>query len=127
MLAPGTILDNVVYFTSFIPNEAVSCTSGGGTASLYAVQMATGYAALNFANSAPGASGGSGTLLAATNASTARSTSIGTGIPSKPILLINDTGGGFSATVLASTTNQEMAKNTVPAVKTLRVLYWTER
>jgi type IV pilus assembly protein PilY1 len=127
VLAAPTVLNNTTYFTSFVPTNDISCTSGGGSAYLYAVQMSTGYAALSFAPGAAGARGGTGSTLTNTGATTTRRTGIGTGIPSKPIILINDTGGGYAATVMASTTNQELSKNTVPAVKTLRILYWTER
>jgi len=78
VLDPANVFNMDVLFSGFTPTSTVTCTSGGGTAKLYSIQMATGYAAIDFAT---------GTALSTTDASVTRSTTIGQGIASMPVVV----------------------------------------
>ncbi len=118
VLASADVFNKVVFFSSFIPTAIISCTSGGGTAKLYAIQMATGYAAVDFST---------GLALSTTDASVTRSKTIGTGIPSKPVIVLTDSGVIISTSVIAATTSQQLPSNPVPPPSSMRkVLYWRE-
>jgi type IV pilus assembly protein PilY1 len=80
VLEEGTVFYKVFYVTTFTPNDD-PCVPGG-VAKLYALQYQTGAAVLTF--------GG---------ADLARSTSIGGGIPSKPVIVITQTGAKLLASV----------------------------
>ena len=86
----------------------VTCTSGGGSARLYSVQMTTGYAAIDF---------GTGAALSSTGASATRSIDIGQGIASMPVVIVTPPAGSGSATASAitATTNQQLPNNPIPA------------
>ena len=45
VFAAANVFNMDVLFSGFTPTTTVTCTSGGGTAKLYAVQMQSGYAA----------------------------------------------------------------------------------
>jgi type IV pilus assembly protein PilY1 len=119
VLASADVFSKIVYFSSFTPTSTLVCGSGGGTAKLYAVQMVTGYAALDWAHGA--------SLLTLTDASQTRSTTIGTGIPSKPVIVITDSGTMVTTSVVAATTSQQLSSNPAPPPAAMRrVLYWRE-
>ena len=121
VLAAPNVFNSQVIFTSFTPTTTVTCTSGSGTARLYDVQMLTGYAAIDFST---------GHALTTTDASTARSTVIGQGIPSMPIIVVTPgvSGAPPSSSVTVSTTNQQLPSNPVPAPPFLKqVRSWTEQ
>jgi len=119
VLAAPDIFNKVVYFTSFTPTTTTVCGSGGGTAKLYAIQMASGFAAIDWSNDT--------VLGSSATSSSARGKEIGQGIPSKPIFIINDTGVSVSATVTAGTTNQQLPSNPAPPPDNMRrILYWRE-
>jgi hypothetical protein len=120
ILAAPTIFNSIVYFTSFTYTSTTTCGSGGGAAKMYAVQMATGYAAINWSTGATYTASNS-------SASNTRSTSIGSGIPSEPVIIITDSGTSISASVIAATTNQQISSNAAPPPNTRKkVLYWKE-
>jgi hypothetical protein len=81
--------------------------------------MASGFAAIDWSND---------TVLGSNaTSSTARGEEIGQGIPSKPIIIINDQGVSVSATVTAGTTNQQLPNNPAPPPDNMRrILYWRE-
>jgi type IV pilus assembly protein PilY1 len=99
VLAPPTIFNKVAYFTTYAPNTLASldpCKGNLGTARLYAVDYLTGEAVLNYdksndtatinnkrANSVPGH------VLVRND----RSVTLGSGIPSGIVLIINPNGG----------------------------------
>jgi type IV pilus assembly protein PilY1 len=100
VLAPPTVFNKVAYFTTYAPNTMVApdpCQPGNlGTARLYAVDYLTGEAVLNYdttndtttidnkrANSTPGQ------VLIRSD----RSVTLGSGIPSGVVLIINPNGG----------------------------------
>lgn len=119
VLSAPDIFNKIVYFTTFTPTTTAVCGSGGGTAKLYAVQMVLGFAAIDWASDA--------VLGSSATAGSTRAKTIGQGIPSKPIFIINDTGVAVSATVTAGTTNQQLPSNPAPPPDNMRrVLYWRE-
>jgi type IV pilus assembly protein PilY1 len=119
VLSAADVFNKLVYFTSFTPTSTSACGSGGGTAKLYAIQMLTGYAALDWAHGAA--------PLTTTDASVTRSKDIGTGIPSRPVVVITDTGTTITTSVIAATTSQQLPSNPAPPPTSMRqVLYWRE-
>jgi type IV pilus assembly protein PilY1 len=118
VLASADVFNKVVFFSSFTPSSTSVCGAGGGTAKLYAVQQLTGYAAVDF---------GRGVALTTTSASATRGKEIGTGIPSKPIIVISESGATISTSVIAATTSQQLPSNPAPPPSAMRkVLYWRE-
>ncbi len=118
-LSAADVFNYIVYFTTFTPTTATYCGSGGGNAQLYAVQETSGYAALDWANSS--------SPLTSTSASTTRSMTIGTGIPSKPVLIITQSGASISTSVITATTSQQLPNNPAPPPSNMRrVQYWRE-
>jgi len=121
VLDPANVFNMDVLFSGFTPTSTVTCTSGGGTAKLYSVQMATGYAAIDFA---------SGAALSSTDATVTRSTTIGQGIASMPVVIVTPPAGSGQATASAitATTNQQLPSNPIPAPTFLKqVRSWRER
>jgi type IV pilus assembly protein PilY1 len=121
VLDPANVFNSDVLFSSFTPTTVVTCTSGGGTAKLYSVQMTTGYAAIDFST---------GAALASTDASHTRSTTIGQGIASMPVVIVTPPSGSGMATASAitATTNQQLPNNPIPAPPFLKqVRSWRER
>ena len=121
VFAAPNVFNMDVLFSGFTPTTTVTCTSGGGTAKLYAVQMQTGYAAINFST---------GAALSSTGASVTRSTTIGSGIASMPVIIVTPPPGSGNATAsaLTATTNQQLPNNPIPAPGFLKqVRSWRER
>jgi type IV pilus assembly protein PilY1 len=122
VLAAANVFNMNVLFSGFTPTTTVTCTSGGGTAKLYAVQVQTGYAAINFST---------GLALTTTDASVGRSTTIGSGIASMPVIVITPPadGSGTAATwAITATSNQQLPNNSVPPPAFLKqVRSWRER
>lgn len=117
VLAGADVFDRTVYFTTFKPEPTTSCSSDGGPARLYAVETASGYAALDWAN---------GERLEPTNSSETRYTEVGSGIPSEPLVVANDSGGVLDTAVVTGTTAEQLEGTTVPSVSLRQVLYWRE-
>ena len=126
VLASANVFNKVVFFSSFTPTNVVSCQGGGGDAKLYACSVTNGYAAVNWATGAPLTSSGgtSGAALSATDS--ARSTGIGTGIASKPVVILGQSGATVTASVITATTDQQISSNPAPPPALKRVLYWKE-
>jgi type IV pilus assembly protein PilY1 len=119
--AAGNVFNNTVLFSGFTPATTVTCESGGGDARLYAVQMTTGFAAMNFST---------GQALTTTDHSAAKSTQIGSGIASMPVVIVNPPAGSGSATASAitATTNQQLPNTPVPSPGFLKqVRSWREQ
>jgi hypothetical protein len=89
--------------------------------------MTTAFAALDWATGvAYASSGGSGggTLSAAT---TERGEDIGSGIPSKPVITLTDTGAQIYTAVVVGKSDGTIADPPAPAPDNMRrVLYWRE-
>ena len=117
VLASADVFNELVFFSTFTPTSTVACGTGGGTAQLYAIQMDTGYAGLNY---------GTGEALLVTSSAVARSTTIGTGIPSEPIVTTNESGNEVNPSVITGTTSQQLATNPVPSVALRRIVGWRE-
>jgi type IV pilus assembly protein PilY1 len=121
VLDAANVFNMDVLFSGFTPTSTVTCTSGGGTAKLYSVQMTTGYAAIDFST---------GTALSSTDATVTRSTTIGQGIASMPVVIVTPPLGSGMATASAitATTNQQLPNNPIPAPAFLKqVRSWRER
>jgi len=128
VLASADIFNKIVFFTSFKPSPTGSAACGsGGTARLYAVQMTTAFAALDWATDVAYASsggGGGGTLSDATKE---RGEDIGSGIPSKPVITLTDTGAQIFTAVVAGKSDGTLSTNPAPPPDNMRrILYWRE-
>jgi type IV pilus assembly protein PilY1 len=118
ILSTADIFNWIVFFSTFTPSTTAACGTGGGAAKLYAVQMLTGYAALDWTM---------GVKLAATNSSVARAKTIGSGIPSSPIMVISESGASLTTSLVTATTSQQLPSNPVPPPSSMRkILYWRE-
>jgi type IV pilus assembly protein PilY1 len=117
VLAASDVFDSAVLFTTFTPTTAAVCGSGGGDAKLYAVNMTTGDAAFNLST---------GAILSSGQAALAAARSIGSGIPSKPIVIMNPSGNQATPNIVAGTTNQQMSTTPGPNVTIRRVVGWRE-
>jgi type IV pilus assembly protein PilY1 len=119
--AAGNVFNNTVLFSGFTPATTVTCEGGGGDARLYAVQMTTGYAAMNFST---------GQALTSTDHTVAKSTQIGSGIASMPVVIVNPPAGSgsASASAITATTNQQLPNTPVPSPGFLKqVRSWREQ
>jgi type IV pilus assembly protein PilY1 len=125
VLAAADVFNSVVFYSTFTPSTTQACGTGGGTARLAAVQITSSYAAIDWNST-------NKLAFTASNPSDAtkdKSTIIGTGIPSKPVVIITDSGtsASVSTTVIAATTSQQLPTNPAPPPSTMRrILYWKE-
>jgi type IV pilus assembly protein PilY1 len=117
VLAAADVFNNTVFFTAFTPAATVSCTGGGGDARLYAVNLTTGDAAINLATA--------GVLPGGTSALAAAKT-IGTGIPSRPIIIMSESGNRATPYVITGTTNQQISNTQIPQIAVRRLVGWRE-
>lgn len=120
VLAGADVFKQIVYFSTFTPAIATLCGGGGGDAKLYAIQMGTGYAAIDWA---------SGDTLASTDSSKQRGTIVGSGIATKPIVVVtyDSSTSTITASVVTATTNEQLPNNPAPAPSSLKqVIYWRE-
>lgn len=111
------VFDRTVYFTTFEPEAATSCESGGGPARLYAIDFSTGYAALDWAT---------GERLDPSDSSETRFSEMGEGIPSSPIVVAVEDDGGLDPEVVTATSGEQLEGVEVPDVMLRHVLYWRE-
>ena len=107
VLAEADIFNSAVFFTSFTPTTAASCSNSSGTAKLYSVNLTTGDAALNLTSGAVDTAG-IGALTAAKT--------VGSGIPSRPEIVITNSGNSGSPYAITGTTNSEIVSTQVPSV-----------
>jgi type IV pilus assembly protein PilY1 len=117
VLASSDVFNSVVLFTTFTPVTAAVCGTGGGDAKLYSINMTTGDAALNLT---------SGAVLTAGQSALAAAKAIGTGIPSKPIIIMSQSGNKATPYVITGTTNQQISNTQIPQVTTRRLVGWRE-
>jgi type IV pilus assembly protein PilY1 len=121
-LAASDVFNMIVYFSTFTPSTSDACTGGGGTARLYAVQMTTGFAAIDWSTDNPYTLSADGTNES--DPTKARATVTGEGIPSKPITIISD---GENVFVVVGDTSQNLVPNVAPPPQVMRrVLFWRE-
>ena len=117
ILASADVFNSVVLFTSFTPSTAAVCGGGGGDAKLYSINMTTGDAALNLT---------SGTVAVAGTAALTLAKTIGSGIPSKPIIIMSQSGNRATPYVISGTTNQQLSTTPVPPITVRRLVGWRE-
>jgi type IV pilus assembly protein PilY1 len=117
VLSAADAFASVVFFTTFTPTTATVCGGGGGDAKLYSVNLTTGDAALDLTT---------GGILPAGTAAAAAFRNIGTGIPSRPIITIDQNGNIGNPYIITGTTNQQVTNTPVPALSTRRLVGWRE-
>jgi type IV pilus assembly protein PilY1 len=117
ILAAPTVFNGAVLFTTFTPASTAACGNGGGAAQLYAVNSTTGDAALDLSGGTTAAAGQSALSLAK---------AIGTGIPSRPEIIITESAKTGSPYVITGTTNRQITNTAVPAVLTKKIFAWRE-
>jgi len=126
VLAAANVFNKVVFFSSFTPTTTISCQGGGGDANLYACAVTSGYAGIVWASGASLTSVGGTAGTALSTADSARSTSIGTGIASKPVVILGSSGATITASVITATTDQQISSNPAPPPALKKILYWRE-
>ncbi len=117
VLSSADVFNKIVFYTTFTPVTTAACGSGGGNAKLYAVNLTSGDGAINLSTGAKLASG-QGALTTAK--------AIGTGIPSKPMVIIRQSGNTGNPYVISGTTNQQISSASVPQVTSKRLVGWRE-
>jgi type IV pilus assembly protein PilY1 len=117
VLASADVFNSTVLFTTFTPTTAAVCGGGAGDAKLYAINMNTGDAALNLTN---------GAVLNPGTAALTMAKTIGTGIPSKPIIIMSQSGNQGTPYVISGTTNQQISTTQIPLVAIRRLVGWRE-
>ena len=117
VLSSADAFASIVFFTTFTPTTATVCGGGGGDAKLYAVNLTTGDAAIDLT---------SGGALPAGTAAAAAAKNIGTGIPSRPIVTIDQNGNIGNPYIITGTTNQQVTNTPVPALSTKKLVGWRE-
>jgi type IV pilus assembly protein PilY1 len=121
VLAGANVFNQNVFFSTFTPTSTVTCTSGGGAAKLYAVQMGTGYAAIDY---------NTGQALSSTGATVQRSTATGSGIAGMPMIVFNPDpqAQGDQVAVITPDSSSGLPDNPAPAPPFLKqVRSWRER
>lgn len=117
VITTADVFNNTVFFSTFTPDATAGCSAVNAAAKLYAVQMLTGYAALNFATSA---------ALTTSNSTLARSKSIGTGIAFKPVISLSESGSMATPSVLTATSDKQLVSTTTPSIPLKRTLSWRD-
>jgi hypothetical protein len=79
--------------------------------------MTTGDAALDLTT---------GAVLAAGQSALTAAKTIGTGIPSKPIVIMSQSGNRATPYVITGTTNQQIANTQIPQIAVRRLVGWRE-
>ena len=118
VLAAADVFNEMVLFSTFTPTNTHTCEEGAGTAKLYAVQMLTGYAAVDHTTGRP---------LTTPSSTTTRSQTVGAGIASKPIVILQESDTTITTSVLVATTGQQLPSTPTPPPALLRrLLFWRE-
>jgi type IV pilus assembly protein PilY1 len=117
VLATADVFAGAVLFTTFTPTTTVTCGSGGGTAKLYAVKMGGGEAALDLTT---------GDTITTVQTASSQAKTIGTGIPSKPVIIMEASGNQAISWAITGTTNQQIASTPLPLVTLKRLVGWRE-
>jgi type IV pilus assembly protein PilY1 len=117
VLSAADVFNKAVLFTTFTPVSTVSCNSGGGNAKLYAVNINSGSAAINLST---------GALLPASQRASDNAKAIGTGIPSRPLVVVRQSGNMGNPLVITGTTNQQITNTPVPQIAVRKLVGWRE-
>ena len=115
VLSGSHVFNSVVYFSTFTPATVAVCDNAEGIARLFAVQMESGDAGIDFStglNLPVSTAGGLGPS----------STIVGEGIPSEPDVVM----GESTDTVVVATTEDEMSEVDLPSSASKRLRYWRE-
>jgi type IV pilus assembly protein PilY1 len=126
VLSGATVFNKTVFFSTFTPTSTATCEGGGGLARLCGVGMLTGYAGVNWNTGDSISTEGGTPETTISDAHAARYTDIGTGIASKPVVVINQSGATITSSVVAATTDQQLVDNPVAPPALRRLLYWRE-
>ena len=117
VLSASDVFNYSVFFTTFTPVTAAACGTGGGDAKLYAVNLNTGDASINLT---------SGAAVSPGQAAYMEAKSIGTGIPSRPVVIINPSGNVGSPFIITGTTNQQISSTGLNSISIRRLVAWRE-
>jgi type IV pilus assembly protein PilY1 len=117
ILAAVDVFASVVFFTTFTPTSNPGSCAGGGDARLYAVNLTTGDAALDLTTVG---------VLPSGTAAISEAKGIGTGIPSRPIVTIDQDGNIGNPYIITGTTDQQITSTQLPALSTRRLVGWRE-
>ena len=124
VLADVTTFGGVVYFTTYTPSAGTDACNQSGDAKLYALNFTTG-----------------GGVIPGDNNTSVRSKTIGSGIPSAPVISMkpgsnpapdlyvttSGTGGGVSGTTVTSASTQRVNFDPPGAASRTNLLYWRDR
>jgi type IV pilus assembly protein PilY1 len=122
VLAQAEVFNSIVFFNTFTPTTEPGCDTGGGIAEQYAIQMLTGYGAIQSWDA-----DGHVNKYTTGDIVNVRSREIGKGIPSKPMVVITESGATISTSIIQATTDQQLPNNPVPPPDTMRaILLWRE-
>jgi type IV pilus assembly protein PilY1 len=113
VLAAATVFDGAVLFTTYTPASTLSCGTAGGTAKIYSVDLDSGDAAIDLIT---------GVALADGQSALTNFRVIGTGIPSKPVIVLSN--GTFRW--ITGTTSQEIADGVITNESQKKLLGWRE-
>jgi Tfp pilus tip-associated adhesin PilY1 len=116
-LGAAKVYNSIVYFSTYTPISTDPCADGDSVARLYAVQLDSGDAGIDFATGEKLTSGGGGGMGVKP-----RMTDIGGGIGSDPQISVGDS----TDTVVVGTTDQELTEITLPGSATKNLRYWRE-
>jgi type IV pilus assembly protein PilY1 len=124
VLAASDVFNENVYFTTFTPDTSDACTGGGGTAKVYAVQMLTGFAGVNWSTHEAYKIRADGTNES--SPTTEKFKVAGQGIPSKFIIVVTDHGAvtGHGVTGLTDNTLDQPPIPTEGVMR--RIIFWRE-
>lgn len=117
VVTAADVFNNTVFFSTFTPTTSSGCSAGSAVARLYAVQMLTGYAAIDYLTSA---------LLTTTSSTVARSKITGTGIAARPIVSLSESGATATPSVVTATSDQQLFRTTTPPIPLKRTLSWRD-
>jgi hypothetical protein len=106
VLAASDVFAGAVYFTTYTPSTAVQCGGGSGTAKLYSLNLTAGTAAIAL---------DTGGVLPDGTATTVGARTIGAGIPSRPVVIVDQNGNVGIPYVITGTTNQTDNQYAAPA------------
>ncbi|MEI7672097.1 MAG: PilC/PilY family type IV pilus protein, partial [Deltaproteobacteria bacterium] len=124
ILADSTAFGGVVYFTSYTPSAGTDACNQSGDAKLYGINYTTG-----------------GGVIPDTSGALVRSKTIGSGIPSAPVISMkpgsspapdlyvttSGTGGGTTGTTVTSASTQRVNFDPPSTASRTNMLYWRDR
>jgi len=113
VLARPMVYNRIVYFTTYAYTEPDVCKVGG-TGKLYSAEYLSGGGALNFSDATYAAGTASGRSVV----------TVGSGLPSAPVITINTTG--VASVIVGTVSGQIMSKAAFSPPRDNEILYWRE-